>query len=52
MVFLKDQNLLIYYCLNDTQTYINEYNNREYSGLERTDFYQFLYWEGVMVLIN
>ena len=47
MVFLKEQNLLIQYCLNDTQTYINEYNNRELvfnsfyfgnmCGLERTD---------------
>ena len=38
VVFLKEQNLLIYYWLNDTQTYINEYNNRGFGCLERTDF--------------
>ena len=37
MVFLKEQNLLIEYCLNDTQTYINEYNNRGFGGLEGTE---------------
>ena len=25
-------------CLNDTWTYINEYHNTGYSGLERTDY--------------
>ena len=37
-------------CLNDTWTYINEYHNTRYGGLERTDYLQFLLWEGVVVL--
>ena len=37
-------------CLNDTWTYINEYHNTRYGGLERTDYLQFLLQEGVVVL--